>query len=101
MLGPMTKLRSTIYAALILGSLTSPAFGVCYADYKAKMDDPLRLHYGVIEIADADCTLETAPAAITPRLTAAGWQLLEVMSLFDETGLEARHADAGQYYLAF
>jgi len=38
---------------------------------------------------------------IAPRTQEHGWQLLEVMSLFDETGLETRRADAGQYYLSF
>ena len=27
----------------------------CYADYKAKQDDPLRLHYGVAAVLDDNC----------------------------------------------
>ena len=32
--------------------LSAPVSAACYADYKAKRDDPLRLHYGTIEIAE-------------------------------------------------
>ncbi len=88
-------------AAAILVLATSPAWAACYADYKAKMDDPLRLHYGVIEIPDAACSVGAAFDVIAPRVSSGGWQLLEVMSVFDEAGLASRRADAGQYYLAF
>ena len=97
----MTRTLHMITLALGLIAAGSPALAVCYADYKAKMDNPLRLHYGVIEIPDAACSVGDAFQVIAPRVAAGGWELLEVMSVFDETGLAARSADAGQYYLAF
>jgi len=39
-------------AALALMAL--PAQAECYADYKAKQDDPLRLHYGVAQVSACD-----------------------------------------------
>jgi hypothetical protein len=31
----------------------------------------------------------------------AGWQLLNVLSVFDESGLEERKDSAGEYYLRY
>jgi len=46
---------------LVLATLALPATAqaACYADYKAKQDAPLRLHYGVAEI-DTPCTAASA-----------------------------------------
>jgi hypothetical protein len=82
-------------------ALSSPLYADCYADYKAKMDNPLRLHYGVIRLPDSACLRPAASAAITQRVLSGGWQFLELMSIFDESGLAARRNDAGQYYLRF
>lgn len=72
----------------------------CYADYKAKQDNPLRLHYGVIQLSGA-CKKKEARAEIDARLASAGWKLLNVLSVFGPDGLQQRKADAGSYYLRF
>jgi len=72
----------------------------CYADYKAKKDDPLRLQYGVAKI-NGECAPGPAAAELTPRLAADGWQLLEVLGTFDESGLEERRDSAGQFFLRY
>ena len=97
----MARLTHTLASGLVLGLLTGPLHAACFADYKAKMDDPLRLHYGVIEIPDGACSVGAAYGEIAPRVAAGGWELLEVMSVFDESGLNARRGDAGQFYLRF
>ena len=97
----MKKHLTYLGLAAVLSLASSPLHAACFADYKAKMDDPLRLHYGVVELNEEDCDPDLAFDIIAPRTQAHGWQLLEVMSLFDETGLETRRADAGQYYLSF
>ena len=97
----MKRAVHTCLAAALLLIAADPARAACFADYKAKMDNPLRLHYGVIEIPDAACSVDAAFSEIAPRVASGGWQLLEVMSVFDETGLDGRRPDAGQYYLAF
>lgn len=92
------KQALTTLTALIAS--TTLAHAACYADYKAKKDNPLQLHYGVVEV-QGNCTPANAAAYLTPRLASEGWQLLEVMGTFDESGLEQRRADAGQYYLRY
>ncbi|PIV75581.1 MAG: hypothetical protein COW55_05005 [Rhodobacteraceae bacterium CG17_big_fil_post_rev_8_21_14_2_50_65_11] len=87
--------------SLALIVLASAANAACYADYKAKMDNPLRLHYGVIELPASACSVGAAASNIAARLSGGGWQLLEVMSVFDESGLQSRRNRAGQYYLRF
>ena len=84
-------------AALIAISL--PAHAGCYVDYKAKMDDPLRLHYGVAEVAA--CDKVGAEAELSGRLAAAGWVLLNVIGVFGPEGLEERKASAAEYFLRF
>lgn len=90
-----------IRLALLL-SLAMPALAgaTCYADYKAKRDDPLRLHYGVAQIS-GPCDADSALAELTPRLEAQGWHLLTVIGTFDDSGLEERKDSAGEYFLSF
>ncbi|MDJ1018055.1 MAG: hypothetical protein QNJ35_16210 [Paracoccaceae bacterium] len=86
--------------ALTLAATASQA--ACYADYKAKQDDPLRLHYGVIEVGVSPCAMsEDVKRVVEERVAAGGWMLLQVQSVFDESGLEAKKADAGEFYLRF
>ncbi len=47
--------RLITLAALAL-ALAGPAAAECYADYKAKRDEPLQLHYGVARVSDANCS---------------------------------------------
>lgn len=87
-----------IFAALIAG----PVHAACYADYKAKQDGPLRLHYGVMEISDSACgNARAAAREIGPRLSRAGWTLLNVMGTFGPEGLQGRKASAGEFYLRY
>lgn len=72
----------------------------CYADYKAKQDNPLRLHYGVAQINGA-CDAASAASELAPRLAAQGWTLLNIVSTFGEEGLATRKDSAGQNYLRF
>lgn len=84
--------------ALTFAAASSQA--ACYADYKAKQDDPLRLHYGVAEI-QGDCTAANAEALLTERLAVDGWLLLNVLGTFDDAGLEERKDSAGEYFLRY
>lgn len=87
---------------LALLALIGPgaAQAACYADYKAKQDNPLRLHYGVAQIEGA-CTKANAQGQLGPRLQTAGWTLLTVLTVFDESGLNERTDSAGDFYLRF
>jgi hypothetical protein len=91
-------IRLTLAFAL-LTAMTMAADAECYADYKAKQDDPLRLHYGVAEVSD--CSAGGAAAELEPRLAAAGWTLLNVLGVFGPEGLDERKASAADYFLRF
>ena len=96
----MKHMLIPLCAALMIG-LTAPAQAAdCYADYKAKQDDPLRLHYGVAEIS-GPCSKSAATKQLTTRLQAQGWTLLNVVSVFDAGGLEERKDSAGSNFLRF
>ena len=84
-----------------LCSMAPPALAAnCFADYKAKQDNPLRLHYGVAQINGA-CTKDAARAELEDRLMSEGWSLLNVLAVFDEDGLDERKESAGEYYLLY
>ncbi|MFC2969817.1 hypothetical protein [Acidimangrovimonas pyrenivorans] len=89
-------------ALLLALALAAPASANCYADYKAKKNNPLRLSYGVIELADPACRSKQAAAkAISRRISKGGWTLLNVLSIFGPEGLAQRKASAGANYLRY
>ncbi len=94
----MARIVFTI-AMLLLTTL--PASAECYADYKAKQDDPLRLAYGVAQVADGNCDPGSATNELAPRLASAGWTLLSVMSTFGPEGLGERETSAGDHFLRY
>lgn len=93
--------RALITAAMI--GLPTIGHADCYADYKAKADNgELRLHYGVIRLSGSDCSdVGNISGTISGRISQGGWQLLRVMSSFDENGLNDRRANAGEYFLRY
>jgi hypothetical protein len=86
-------------ALVALMAFALPAQAACYAEYKASKDDPLRLHYGVMEVSA--CDPGAAKPEVKARLKAAGWKLLNVLSVFGPEGLDERKASAGEYFLRF
>ena len=93
-------MRVFLAVALMLG-LALPAQAECYADYKAKQDNPLRLQYGVAQVPDDACSPSGAQAVLAPKLAADGWTLLTVLSTFGPEGLAERKASAGEYFLRY
>ena len=94
------KHRPFILALGAALALASPGHTAdCYADYKAKQDKPLRLHYGVAEVSQ--CSKQAAQSELSARLAAQGWTLLNVVSVFDESGLAKRKDSAGPNYLRY
>ncbi len=88
-----------LVAMLVL--LAGPVSAGCYADYKAKQDDPLRLHYGTIELSGGACTKAAAKKQIPDRIGRDGWKLLTVLGVFDESGLAERKESAGKFHLRY
>lgn len=90
-------MKQLILTLSALIALSLPADAGCFVDYKAKKDDPLRLHYGVAEVACGG----DAYSELADRLAANGWTLLAIVSSFDETGLAERQDSAANYFLRF
>ena len=89
-------------AIAVAVSLAGTAQAACYADYKAKRGNPLQLHYGVIQIDIAPCSMSNkAKSAVAGRLKSSGWTLLRVQSVFGDDGLGKRKKDAGKFFLRF
>ena len=86
--------------ALPIVLLALPADAACFADYKAKQDAPLRLHYGTMEITGA-CNPGAAAAEAESRLARGGWTLLQLIGTFGESGLAERAQSAGAYHLRY
>lgn len=98
----MTRLMKRLALAAFASTIAFAAQAACYADYKAKRDNPLQLQYGVIELADAACSSrDTAFAQISARISVDGWVLLNIVSTFDASGLAQRKESAGNYYLRY
>ena len=93
-------MKLTLLYAATMAIVAGTAHAACYADYKAKRDDPLRLHYGVVEIR-GQCSANAAAAELRPRLAEDDWQLLSIEGVFDDAGLEERRESAGAYYLRY
>lgn len=96
----MKKLFVSVSLAVSLALVTPVSASGCYADYKAKQDNPLRLHYGVAQVS-GQCSRTAAAAEISARLARAGWKLLNVVSIFGDDGLAERKDSAGQFFLRF
>jgi hypothetical protein len=93
----MKKLCSSF---LMIWLSAGMAHAACYADYKAKQDGPLRLHYGVAEVR-GECNVRSAEDQLRPALANDGWQLLNVLGVFDDDQLEQRRDSAGEYFLRY
>lgn len=98
----MKRMNIHMLALALTLCLSAPASAACYADYKAKRDNPLRLHYGVMEVPNAVCQDKSlARKDVAARLKPEGWTLLNVLSVFRKAGLEKRKESAGEYFLRY
>ncbi len=95
-------MKQIAFSILTLGflAIASSASAQCFADYKAKQDNPLRLHYGVIQLQGA-CSASAARNEVAGRIARDGWTLLNIMSVFGPEGLNERKDSAGPYFLRF
>lgn len=98
----MKNAKTLLLVTVATFALAGQASAACFADYKAKRDKPLRLHYGVIELPDAACKSKAKAAEeISIRISNGDWQLLNVMSVFRDKGLATRQESAGEFYLRY
>ncbi|PZX46248.1 hypothetical protein LY56_01221 [Roseinatronobacter thiooxidans] len=87
--------------ALLAGlALAGQASAQCYADYKAKQDNPLRLQYGIIELPQSACaSVQAARDYAKPVISRSGWTLLQIESIFEPSEFQRRSANAGAIHL--
>lgn len=86
-------------AALLL-ALATQASAQCYADYKAKQDNPLKLQYGLIELPRSACgSVRAATGYAAPVIARSGWTLLQIESILTKAQFDARRANAGAIHL--
>lgn len=78
-----TFIRSTL-AILALVVFPTLAQAACSVEYKAKKDNPLKLTYGSISVAN--CSQAAAEAEARAALAAQGWILLKVLSIKGSNG---------------
>jgi hypothetical protein len=77
-------------------ALAGQASAQCFADYKAKQDNPLRLQYGIVELLDHACGSRSAASDYVRQVIArSGWTLLQIESIFDASEFQRRSANAG------
>ncbi|WP_342077443.1 hypothetical protein [Yoonia sp. SS1-5] len=93
-------MRNLSFTFMVFMLAAGTANAACYADYKAKQDGPLRLHYGVVEVR-GECSAGSAADQLRDALARDGWQLLNVLGVFDEAGLDGRKDAAGEYFLRY
>ena len=87
----------------LAGAPAALAQDACYADYKAKRETGrLELHYGVVRVDPAICGDRAALARnVAGRIAVDGWTLLRILSTFSEDELNAKRADAADYFLRY
>ncbi|MBB5720463.1 hypothetical protein FHS72_000067 [Loktanella ponticola] len=93
-------MKTFLYSILATVMLAGAANAACYADYKAKQDNPLRLHYGVAAVR-GDCSVGNAASQLSGRLSSGGWELLNILSVFEDAQLDDKKDSAGEYFLRF
>ena len=98
----MKRTRSTLTVLGVWLATAGLAQAACYADYKARRDQPYGLHYGVIQIDVTPCAMSSeVENTVKQRVAAGRWTVLQVQSVFDDTGLAGKKNDAGEYFLRF
>ena len=89
-------MKTLVLSALFTLTLAAHAQAQCFADYKAKQDNPLRLQYGIVELPASACgSVGAAAAYAAPVIARTGWTLLQIESIFGAAELPARSANAG------
>ncbi len=87
---------------LLTGLMAAPpALAGCFVDYKARQTDPLRLHYGIVELPGQCPSPAEAEAQTAARIAAGGWQLLTILGRSDTPPSDQQKADAGEHYLRY
>lgn len=72
----------------------------CFVLYKAKKDNPLKLHLGLIQIND-ECASHDIEGITIQRLNSSGWKLLKIVKFTGKIEVEKMEKDLGDYFLKY
>ena len=81
--------------------LTQSAQAACYADYKAKQENPLKLHYGIMKFDSVECTASNVQKKVALRLLPHGWTLLNLLTVSRKLPTTQRKENAGENFLRY
>ena len=81
--------------------LPQSAQAACYADYKAKQENPLKLHYGVMKLDSIGCIASVVHEKVALRLLPHGWTLLNLLTVSRKLPTTQRKENAGENFLRY
>ena len=81
--------------------LTQSAQAACYADNKAKQENPLKLHYGIMKFDSVECTASIVQKKVALRLLPHGWTLLNLLTVSRKLPTTQRKENAGENFLRY
>lgn len=90
----------TLLGLVLMFAVTEVSAADCLFAYKAKRDNPLQLHYGVIAIR-GECSASAAKREASARLAANGWSLLVLLEQVESSKLSQYKETAGDYFLRY
>ncbi len=96
----ITHLAFTLATSLLVAAFSLSANAECFYSYKAKRDNPLQLHYGVIKV-DGSCQQPTPSREIASRIARDGWTLLSVVGTVAQPKLNLERERAGEFFLKY
>lgn len=96
----MTRILASL-ALLLALAMPGAAAADCYAHYKAKRDNPLRLHYGIVQLPGSCPSAGRAADTVAGRIASDGWTLLNVVKVSAAAPSAGEIANAGAYYLRY
>ena len=94
------RILSALVGLVLTLCLPSYASADCLYAYKAKRDNPLKLHYGVMALSGA-CDVPSATQEASQRLALNGWSLLVLLERVDGSKVSQYKETAGEYFLRF
>ncbi|WP_420862035.1 hypothetical protein [Algirhabdus cladophorae] len=94
-------MKHILLSATLAIVLSVPAHAACFVEYKAKQDDPLRLHYGILELQGSCPSPAAAKTRTQNRLSKNGWSLLNILSVSPRAPTTQKQENAGDNYLRY
>jgi hypothetical protein len=72
----------------------------CFVLYKAKKDNPLKLHLGLMQVKNA-CLGRNLESIVSNRLNSSGWLLLKIVNITENIETEKMKSDLGDYFFKY